>query len=263
MTRRRHESRAIDSFLDLNEGDLVVHVSHGIARYRGMQFLEKNGRARRGDLILEFAGGPRSTSRSPRSTWCRNTSAAARPTGAVQDRASTWEKRKKRVAEAVLDLARRCSKCRPAPASRGSPIRRRQRLEGRVRGRVPLRGDARSAHGDRGDQAGHGQQQPMDRLICGDVGYGKTELAIRAAFKAVDAGKQVAVLVPTTVLAEQHYRTFSARMAEYPFVVESSAGSGPARGREVLKRAGEGGLDIIIGTHRSCRRTWTSRTWAW
>src|SRR5437762_8828930 len=93
--------------------------------------------------------------------------------------------------------------------------------------------------------------RPMDRLICGDVGYGKTELAVRAAFKAVDNGKQVAVLVPTTVLAEQHLRTFGQRLAEYPFTVECvSRFKTPAEQKRVLKRVAEGGVDIIIGTHR-------------
>jgi transcription-repair coupling factor (superfamily II helicase) len=95
------------------------------------------------------------------------------------------------------------------------------------------------------------QAKPMDRLICGDVGYGKTEVAIRAAFKAVDAGKQVAVLVPTTILAEQHHRSFSARMAEFPFTIEAVNRFRPKPEiREVLKRAGGGGVDILIGTHR-------------
>ena len=86
------------------------------------------------------------------------------------------------------------------------------------------------------------QPKPMDRLLCGDVGYGKTEVAIRAAFKAVDNGKQVAVLVPTTVLAEQHYRTFSQRMAEYPFVVEvrQPLQAAPRSRRRSLKQLAEG-----------------------
>jgi transcription-repair coupling factor (superfamily II helicase) len=93
--------------------------------------------------------------------------------------------------------------------------------------------------------------RPMDRLICGDVGYGKTELAIRAAFKAIDNGKQVAVLVPTTVLAEQHYRTFTARMAGYPFVVHClSRFRSAAEQKRIIKLLGTGGVDIIIGTHR-------------
>src|SRR4029077_6047642 len=93
--------------------------------------------------------------------------------------------------------------------------------------------------------------QSMDRLICGDVGYGKTELAIRAAFKTIDNGRQVAVLVPTTVLAEQHFRTFSQRLAEYPFVVEGiSRFRSHGEQRRILERLSQGGIDIIIGTHR-------------
>src|SRR2546427_9010087 len=91
------------------------------------------------------------------------------------------------------------------------------------------------------------RSRPMDRLICGDVGYGKTELAIRAAFKVIDNGKQVAVLVPTTVLAEQHYRTFSERLAEYPFVVEVlSRFRSAGEQRRIVERLRQGGIDVII-----------------
>jgi transcription-repair coupling factor (superfamily II helicase) len=91
----------------------------------------------------------------------------------------------------------------------------------------------------------------MDRLVCGDVGYGKTELAMRAAFKTIDNGQQVAVLVPTTVLAEQHFRTFSQRLAEYPFVVDTiSRFRSGGEQKRVLERLAAGGIDIIIGTHR-------------
>jgi transcription-repair coupling factor (superfamily II helicase) len=95
------------------------------------------------------------------------------------------------------------------------------------------------------------KSRPMDRLLCGDVGYGKTELAMRAAFKAVEYGKQVAVLVPTTVLAEQHYRSFRERMAEYPFVIESISRFKTTReAKDIVKRAAAGEVDILIGTHR-------------
>src|SRR6185312_6148915 len=93
--------------------------------------------------------------------------------------------------------------------------------------------------------------RPMDRLVCGDVGYGKTELAVRAAFKTIDNGRQVAVLVPTTVLAEQHYRTFSQRLAEYPFVVEClSRFRSHGEQRRIIDRLAHGGIDVVIGTHR-------------
>ena len=91
----------------------------------------------------------------------------------------------------------------------------------------------------------------MDRLLCGDVGYGKTEMAMRAAFKAIESGRQVAVLVPTTVLAEQHYRSFSSRMKSYPFTVESiSRFKTSKQSKDITQRLKEGKVDVIIGTHR-------------
>src|SRR5262249_1747878 len=93
--------------------------------------------------------------------------------------------------------------------------------------------------------------RPMDRLICGDVGYGKTEVAIRAAFKAVMGGKQVALLVPTTILAQQHFNTFRERMADYPITVEQlSRFCSRAKQREVVQHLADGSVDIVIGTHR-------------
>src|SRR5207302_6434995 len=95
------------------------------------------------------------------------------------------------------------------------------------------------------------RSQPMDRLICGDVGFGKTEVAIRAAFKAVMNGKQVAVLAPTTVLAQQHFEVFRRRMLDYPVRIEMlSRFRSPAEQRKVLKLLADGGVDIVVGTHR-------------
>ena len=95
------------------------------------------------------------------------------------------------------------------------------------------------------------RQKPMDRLLCGDVGYGKTEVAIRAAFKAVMSGKQVAVLVPTTVLAQQHGRTFSERLADYPIVVDTlSRFKSKSQQKRMLQAVKSGEIDIVIGTHR-------------
>src|SRR5437667_11008930 len=93
--------------------------------------------------------------------------------------------------------------------------------------------------------------RPMDRWLCGDVGYGKTELAMRAAFKAVEFGKQVAILVPTTVLAEQHYRSFKERMVNYPFYIDSiSRFKSTRQQKEIVRKLAAGEIDILIGTHR-------------
>src|SRR4029077_9269774 len=94
------------------------------------------------------------------------------------------------------------------------------------------------------------QPRPLDRLICGDVGYGKTELAMRAAFKAIDAGYQVAVLVPTTVLAEQHGRTFRSRRSEFPFdIAVLSRFCTAGQQTKIIQRLADGSLDVVIGTH--------------
>src|SRR3712207_6944962 len=98
-------------------------------------------------------------------------------------------------------------------------------------------------------------ERPMDRLICGDVGYGKTEVALRAAFKAAESGKQVLVLVPTTILAQQHYGTFSERLKDYPITVEHVSRFRSAKEqKEAIKGFGEGRVDILIGTHRLLSR---------
>jgi transcription-repair coupling factor (superfamily II helicase) len=100
-------------------------------------------------------------------------------------------------------------------------------------------------------QADMGREKPMDRLVCGDVGFGKTEVALRASFRAMMDGKQVAVLVPTTVLAQQHHQTFQDRFKTYPVVIEVlSRFKTPREQTEIIKRVGEGKVDVIIGTHR-------------
>jgi len=105
--------------------------------------------------------------------------------------------------------------------------------------------------------------RPMERLVCGDVGFGKTEVAMRAAFKALQDGLQVAVLAPTTVLAFQHWNTFRARFAAFPVTIEMiSRFRTPAEQRAVAARVKSGAVDILIGTTGCCRRTWSSTGWA-
>ena len=124
-------------------------------------------------------------------------------------------------------------------------------MAARVRRLVPLPGDPDQLTTIDAIKHDMCQPRPMDRLLCGDVGYGKTEVAMRAAFKAVDAGYQVAVLVPTTLLAEQHLRTFTARMAEFPFEIAALSRFATRRQQtDIIRRLAEGSIDIVIGTHR-------------
>lgn len=250
--KRRADSRTIDTFLDLREGDLVVHVAHGIARYRGMAMTGANGQQEE-HLLLEFRDalivyvpvslihlvqkyiGPAKT--TPELTKYGGTS---------------WLKKKDQVAEAISDMATDMLQLQAERASKaGIQCRADSHLQQEFEKAFPYTEtpDQASAIADlKGDME---QSKPMDRLICGDVGFGKTEVAMRAVFKAVDNGRQVAVLVPTTVLAEQHFRTFSQRMAEFPVTVEMlSRYRSAAEQSRILERLKEGGIDIVIGTHR-------------
>jgi transcription-repair coupling factor (superfamily II helicase) len=254
ITRRRYESRAIDSFLDLNEGDLVVHVNHGIAIYRGLQLVDKSVDHAEESLVLEFAEGTRLYVPIAKIDLVQKYVGGGKVNPALSKiGSSSWEKRKQRVAEAVVDLAGELIDIQAARAS--LPGIKYPEEDTHFQAEF----EAAFPYQETPDQLGAidavktdmARPRPMDRLICGDVGYGKTEVAMRAAFKAVDAGKQVAVLVPTTVLAEQHLRTFASRMAEFPFNLEVVSRFRPRKEvKEVLKRAAQGGVDVLIGTHR-------------
>jgi transcription-repair coupling factor (superfamily II helicase) len=252
LPRRRLESRAIDSFLELQEDDLVVHLSHGIARYRGMQLLVKNGQTEE-HLIVEFAGNTRVYVPASKIDLVQKYVGGGQADPHLSKLGGAgWQHRKDRVQAAVLDLASemlQLQALREAKPGFAFPPDSDWQREF----------DAAFPYEETPDQLTSISEikrdmqkaRPMDRLICGDVGYGKTELAMRAAFKTVDNGRQVAVLVPTTVLAEQHFRTFSQRMAEYPFTVEmiSRFRTGGEQKR-IIKRLAEGSIDLIIGTHR-------------
>jgi transcription-repair coupling factor (superfamily II helicase) len=252
VPRRRLESRAIDSFLDLAEDDLVVHVSHGIARYRGMQVIEKNGQTEE-HLILEFREGTRVYVPASKIDLVQKYVGGSRAEPELSKFGGTaWQRKKDRVEEAVIDLASDMVELQALRQSKpGISYPSDTEWQAEFEAAFPYQEtpDQLTTVGEiKRDMEG---TRPMDRLICGDVGYGKTELAIRAAFKAIDNGKQVAVLVPTTVLAEQHFRTFSERLAEYPFVVEGiSRFRTHGEQKRILERLAYGGIDVIIGTHR-------------
>jgi transcription-repair coupling factor (superfamily II helicase) len=260
--RRRLESRAIDSFLDLMEGDLVVHVSHGIARYRGMQLIEKEpSRDRKGadakhaeeHLILEFAGGVRVYVPASKIDLVQKYVGGAKTEPELSKFGGTsWQNRKARVQAAVMDLASDMIGLQALrEAEPGIAFPPDSEWQAEFEASFPYRETPDQLTSIAEIKTDMQRPRPMDRLLCGDVGYGKTELAVRAAFKAIDNGRQVAVLVPTTVLAEQHFRTFSSRLAEYPFTVEClSRFRSTAEQKRIVERLKKGGIDVIIGTHR-------------
>ncbi len=251
-TTRRRQSRAIDSFLELRQGDLVVHLAHGIGRYRGLKLLEKDGRAEE-HLELEYHGGTKIYVPSAKIELVQKyVGAKGSAVALAHVGGAAWVRQKQAAEKAVTDLAADMIELqaqrdlRPGIAFPSDTEWQREF-------------DAQFPYQETPDQLTSiaeikrdmQQQRPMDRLLCGDVGFGKTELAVRAAFKAIDAGYQVAVLVPTTVLAEQHRRTFSARMAEFPFEIAAlSRFCTPKEQKNILERTADGQLDILIGTHR-------------
>jgi len=273
--KRRVESRAIDSFLDLTPGDLVVHVAHGIARYLGMELLDRQAatsntgsrgptpaeaaeeaaRAGRAEehLVLEFREGVRVFVPVSRIHLVQKYVGAS--TGQVELSrfgSVAWQKKKDKAAEAVIDLAAdmiSLQAARAANPGRSWPPDSEWQRE--FEGSFPFQETEDQLVALKEIKGDLERPRPMDRLICGDVGFGKTELALRAAFKVADAGGQVAVLVPTTVLAEQHFRTFSSRMAEYPFTVAClNRFRGQAEQRRIVEQLAEGSVDVVVGTHR-------------
>jgi transcription-repair coupling factor (superfamily II helicase) len=250
--RRVQPARPIDSFFDLDVGDLVVHVLYGIGRFLGLKTLDRAGR-REEYLAIQFAG--RAVVHVPTSQIhvVQKYVGGFRGKPALSKLGGTaWKRTKQRVADAVTDLAAELLAIqaeRQTRAGIGYPhdTTWQREFEGSF---IYTETEDQLSALERIKADMH-RPRPMDRLLCGDVGYGKTELAVRAAFKTVEYGKQVAVLVPTTVLAEQHYQTFSERMADYPFLIEVlSRFRTKAEQARIVERAREGQLDVLIGTHR-------------
>jgi transcription-repair coupling factor (superfamily II helicase) len=250
--RRTYETRAIDSFLELSEGDLVVHLTNGIGIYRGMQLLDK-GVQKEEHLILEFADAVRLFVPISLIDLVQKYVGASKSSPQLSKLGTaTWAKKKERVAHAVLDLASdmiQMQARRDAKPGIAFPPDTHWQQEFEAAFPYTETKDQVLAIADVKRDMQH--PRPMDRLLCGDVGYGKTEVAMRAAFKAVEAGRQVAILVPTTVLAEQHFRTFSERMAEYPFNVQVlSRFCTRTQQLRTLEGMETGEVDVVVGTHR-------------
>jgi transcription-repair coupling factor (superfamily II helicase) len=253
---RRRLGKVIDSFLDLKPGDLVVHLAHGIGRYRGLKPLDRTLDGRRQveeHLEIEFYGGTKVFVPASKIDLVQKYVGGrkSRPTLA-RIGGKTWVRQKQAAQAAVTDMAADLLQLQAArsakPGISQGPDTDWQRAF-----------DASFPYHETPDQlaaitaikADMHSAQPMDRLLCGDVGFGKTELAIRAAFKAIDNGYQIAVLVPTTILAEQHYRTFRDRMSEFPFEIARLSRFCTARQqRDTLEALAAGRIDLVIGTHR-------------
>jgi len=250
---RRPRPRRTDAqrfFEDLQVGDFVVHYQHGVARYGGMVQRALGG-AERDYLLLEYRAGDRLYVPTDQIDAVRHYTGGEAPT-LHRMGGSDWQKAKARVRSAAREIAQelvnlyRARQQSPGHAFAADTPWQRELEEGFPYLETP---DQLKAITD--TKADMEQPVPMDRLVCGDVGFGKTEVAIRAAFKVVQDGFQAAVLVPTTLLAQQHTLTFSERFSGYPVRVETlSRFLTPAETRNVVAGLADGTVDVVIGTHR-------------
>jgi transcription-repair coupling factor (superfamily II helicase) len=253
--RRRHRAMAEAPeapYADLQIDDWVVHVDHGIGRFVGLVSRTVEGLERE-YLCIEYAENDQlyvPVYQADRLT--RYVGPDSRPPSPTRLGGAEWTAAKERTQKAVAEIAQDLLELHA----------RRQVVQGisfiedtawqqELEASFPYVETEDQLQVIREVKQDMESSRPMDRLICGDVGYGKTEVALRAAFKAVMSGKQVAVLVPTTVLAQQHYHTFRERTAAYPVEVEMlSRFRNPQQQQEIIQRLANGNLDIVIGTHR-------------
>ena len=251
-TARRVLGRKIDSFLDLRDGDLVVHLSHGVGRYRGMDVLTRESQVEE-HLIVEFHGGTKVYVPVTKIHLVQKYVGAskARPKLAKIG-GQSWVKQRQDAESAVTDMAAELLEIQAQRHARpGIAFGPDTEWQREFDASFPYEETPDQQAAIEAIKADMEQPRPMDRLLCGDVGFGKTEVAMRAAFKAVDNGYQVAVLVPTTILAEQHFNTFSSRMAEFPFyIAKLSRFCSVREQRETIQGLKNGSVDIVIGTHR-------------
>ncbi len=245
------EGVAIQNYTSLNDGDFVVHTEYGIARYNGLKTITVNGR-QRDCLLLTYAEGDKLY--VPIEEFNRVSKYSGKDTAPKLTSLGGpgWEKTKARTKKAIADMAADLIKIYAERKARkgfafGPDTTWMKQLEAAFPyDETPDQQKAIDAIKSDMELA-----TPMDRLICGDVGYGKTEVAIRAAFKAVEMGKQVAVLVPTTILAQQHLDTFKKRLADFPVRIEMlSRFRSRKELKETVEELAKGKVDIVIGTHR-------------
>jgi transcription-repair coupling factor (superfamily II helicase) len=260
LFRRRRAERpdgaprrgALRSFADLRTGDIVVHEDHGVARFAGFETKTVAG-ITRDYLELEFAGTDKVFMPVDQLTKIsRYVGAGGAHPALSKLGGKSWETLKARARRAAQELAGELINLYAERKRRsGHPFPEDSEWQREFEAAFPWTETADQREAIEHVKADMEAPRPMDRLICGDVGYGKTEVALRAAFKAAGDGKQVLVLAPTTILAQQHYGTFSERLKDYPFTIEhASRFRSPAEQKAAVAKFNEGQADILIGTHR-------------
>ena len=254
--RRRRAERDPEQILrdlrDLTSGAPVVHEDHGVGRYRGLKTLDVDGQPQE-FLVIEYADGDKlyvpvtALARVTRYTGAPAESAPLHKLGGGE-----WHKARKRAAERIRDVAAELLDLYARRAARtGTAMVPAARDYAAFEAAFPFEETHDQSEAIRAVLADLATAKPMDRVVCGDVGFGKTEVALRAAFAAVHAGRQVAVLVPTTLLAQQHQQTFTDRFADWPVRIASlSRFRSSKESSAVLAGLRDGTVDIVIATHR-------------
>ncbi|MDB6163488.1 MAG: mfd, partial [Xanthomonadaceae bacterium] len=254
--RRKRSGREPEAIIrdlgELTEGAPIVHEDHGVGRYRGLVTLEAGGTP--GEYVeIEYAKGDRLYVPVAQLHLINRYSGASAETAPLHSLGGEqWAKARKKAAEKVRDVAAELLEIQARRHARaGLAIEVDRSLYEPFAATFPFEETPDQLTAIEAVIADLASSRPMDRVVCGDVGFGKTEVAVRAAFVAAAAGKQVAVLVPTTLLAEQHYRNFRDRFADWPLRVEVlSRFKSPKEIKAEIEKIADGTLDVIVGTHR-------------
>ena len=251
--RKSKTAAFVSDFRDLTVGDYVVHVEHGIAQYQGLKEIEQDGLSVE-FMILEFAEAAKlyvPLTRLDLIQKYRSTDAGPEP---VLNRLGSqqWAKTKARVRKAMQDMTGELLKLyAERTTAQGTAFSKDNAFQREFEDSFDYTETDDQNSAIRAIKYDMESTTPMDRLLCGDVGYGKTEVAMRAAFKAVQDGKQVAVLTPTTILSFQHFETFKKRFAQFPINIEMISRFRTQKEQKVIvERVEAGKIDILIGTHR-------------
>ena len=251
-SRIKKENDPIDTFVDIEPSDYVVHTEHGIGKYLGLERL-KTKEGHQDHIVIEYKGGDKLyVPFDDLNKVQKYVSFTKRPPKLYRMGSSMWKRSKERAeksaTEVAFDILEIQAKRRAAKGFAYSPDTDWQNI---LESSFPHKETTDQLKATEEVKRDMENAKPMDRLLCGDVGYGKTEVALRAAFKAVMDNKQVGILVPTTILAEQHYTVFRERMKEFPINIEMlSRFRNKSEQKSVSLGLREGKIDIIIGTHR-------------
>ena len=247
------EGLKITSYLELREGDYVVHIHHGIGRYAGITRLKGVDGAERDYLLLEYDAGDKvyvPTDQVDRVQ--KYIGSQDSPPTVTRLNSGDWQKATRKAQKQVQEMAADLIKLYAArKAATGHALPPDTPWQTEMEDAFPYEETPDQLAAIEDVKKDLEDDKPMDRLICGDVGYGKTEVSIRAAFKVVNSGRQVAVLCPTTILAQQHLGTFRERLAAYPVRIEMlSRFVSKAEAAQTIRGLAEGTVDIVIGTHK-------------